>query len=107
MPPALLESQLATLEPLEADEAGIVVDIAGPVAQVMVDALAGISAAVKPPPRQLQRPTAELRQCLRGGASGAAGTQGRQFDVDLKAAPFNLDDAAVDWVKTTLGIDDA
>ena len=31
MPAALLESQLATLEPLEADEAGIVVDIAAPV----------------------------------------------------------------------------
>jgi len=29
MPPALLDSQLATLEPLEPDENGVVVDIAG------------------------------------------------------------------------------
>lgn len=38
-----LESQLATLEPLEADEAGIVVDIAAPVQQVVAEALAGIA----------------------------------------------------------------
>ena len=35
MPPALLESQLATLEPLEADEAGRVVDIAASVPDVV------------------------------------------------------------------------
>jgi beta-N-acetylhexosaminidase len=44
MPPALLESQLATLEPLAADEAGVVVDIAAPVQQVVAEALAGITA---------------------------------------------------------------
>ena len=33
MPVALLDSQFATLEPLEADEAGIVVDVAGSPAQ--------------------------------------------------------------------------
>lgn len=44
MPAALLDSQLATLEPLEADESGIVVDIAAPVKQVVTDALAGIAA---------------------------------------------------------------
>jgi beta-N-acetylhexosaminidase len=44
MPPALLESQLATLEPLEADEAGIVVDIAAPVDEVVALALANIAA---------------------------------------------------------------
>ena len=98
MPPALLESQLATLEPLEADEAGVVVDIAGPVAQVMVDALAGIAAAVKADRRRKLR----CSERLGTAPSGAAGTQGRQFDVDLKAAPFNLDDAAVDWVNSTL-----
>ena len=42
MPTTLLDSQLATLEPLEADEAGIVVDIAAPVTQVVADSLAGI-----------------------------------------------------------------
>ena len=42
MPPALLESQLATLEPLAADEAGVVVDIAAPVQQVVAEALTGI-----------------------------------------------------------------
>jgi beta-N-acetylhexosaminidase len=82
MPPALLDSQLATLEPLEADEAGFVVDIAAPVDEVVASALGDI-AAVAP-------------------SAGAAGTPGRQFDVDLKAAPFNLDDAAVDWVNSTL-----
>ena len=44
MPPALLDSQLATLEPLAADEAGIVVDIAAPVNEVVADALAGVAA---------------------------------------------------------------
>ncbi|WP_306912570.1 gluconokinase, GntK/IdnK-type [Arthrobacter sp. B3I9] len=86
MPPALLESQLATLEPLAADEAGVVVDIAAPVQQVVPEALAGI-AAVGPSST---------------GGSGAASTQVRQFDVDLQAAPFNLDDAAVAWVESTI-----
>jgi beta-N-acetylhexosaminidase len=40
MPATLLDSQLATLEPLDADEAGIVVDIAAPVHQVLSAALA-------------------------------------------------------------------
>lgn len=44
MPPALLDSQLATLEPLDADEAGIVVDIAAPVSEVVADAQARIAA---------------------------------------------------------------
>jgi beta-N-acetylhexosaminidase len=46
MPPELLESQLATLEPLAADEAGVVVDIAAPVQQVVAEALAGIAAVM-------------------------------------------------------------
>ena len=74
MPPALLDSQLATLEPLEADEAGIVVDIAAPVDQVVAEALAGIAAVAGPP-----RTSPPLR-C----AAGAAGTRPRQFDVDLR-----------------------
>lgn len=44
MPAALLDSQLATLEPLDIDEPGIVVDIAAPVNQVVADALAGVAA---------------------------------------------------------------
>lgn len=40
MPPALLESQLATLEPLETDEVGTVVDIAASVPDVVQAALA-------------------------------------------------------------------
>ncbi|MEW9871623.1 gluconokinase [Arthrobacter sp. HS15c] len=54
MPPALLDSQLATLEPLDDDEAGIVVDIEAPVQEVVsagltvVEAHVGLSAA----PRQ-------------------------------------------------------
>ncbi|MDQ5861003.1 MAG: gluconokinase, GntK/IdnK-type [Actinomycetota bacterium] len=95
MPPALLESQLATLEALEADEAGIVVDIAGPVDEVVADALAGIAAAV----------TAAVGSSAPAegtAAAGVTGTPARQFDVDLQAAPFNLDDAAITWVNTTL-----
>ncbi|MFN3924590.1 MAG: gluconokinase, partial [Pseudarthrobacter sp.] len=83
MPPALLDSQLATLEPLDAGETGIVVDIAAPVQQVVREALDGL-AAVGPSPER--------------SAGGAAGTQPRQFDVDLQAAPFNLDGDAVAWV---------
>ncbi|MBT2250500.1 glycosyl hydrolase [Arthrobacter sp. BHU FT2] len=83
MPPALLESQLATLEPLEADEAGFVVDIAAPVNEVVASALANLAAVV---------PSAE----------GAVGTRPRQFDVDLSAVPFNLDDGAVAWVEETI-----
>lgn len=88
MPPALLESQLATLEPLGADEAGVVVDIAAPVQQVVRKALAGIAAVGRP---------ADV-----AGTAGATGTRPRQFDVDLRAAPFNLDGDAVTWVESTL-----
>ncbi|WP_458782094.1 gluconokinase, GntK/IdnK-type [Arthrobacter sp. D3-16] len=91
MPPALLESQLATLEPLAADEAGVVVDIAAPVQQVVAEALAGI-AAVGP---STARGTADRTP---GAGRAAAG----RFDVDLQAAPFNLDDAAVTWVESTI-----
>ncbi|TDT75683.1 gluconate kinase (SKI family) [Arthrobacter sp. AG258] len=83
MPPALLDSQLATLEPLQDDEAGVVVDIAVPVADVVAQALKGI-AGVVPPERT------------------AGGTPPRQFDVDLAAAPFNLDAGAIAWVEGTL-----
>ncbi|WP_159829769.1 gluconokinase, GntK/IdnK-type [Arthrobacter sp. 9AX] len=88
MPPALLESQLATLEPLGADEAGVVVDIASPVQQVVGEALAGIAAVARPIERM--------------GTQGAIGTRPRQFDVDLQAAPFNLDGDALAWVESTL-----
>lgn len=93
MPATLLASQLATLEPLEADEAGVVVDIAGPVEQVVAGALAGIATAVS---------AAVVRSADPAAAAGATGTPGRRFDVDLKAAPFNLDDTAITWVSTTL-----
>lgn len=97
MPPALLDSQLATLEPLEADEAGIVVDIAAPVDQVVTDALAGIAAAAKE-----AAPVSAGAGSGGIGTAGPVGTQPRQFDVDLQAAPFNLDDSAVEWVNTTI-----
>lgn len=45
MPPSLLESQLADLEPLEADEAGIVLDIAQEPAQLVARVLAQESPA--------------------------------------------------------------
>ncbi|MEO5314309.1 gluconokinase, GntK/IdnK-type [Pseudarthrobacter sp. CC12] len=84
MPPALLDSQLATLEPLQEDERGVVVDIAAPVPDVVAQALKGISAVVPSP-------------------KGTHGTASRRFDVDLAAAPFNLDADAIAWVEATLG----
>ncbi|BCW81452.1 gluconokinase, GntK/IdnK-type [Arthrobacter sp. NicSoilC5] len=89
MPPALLDSQLATLEPLQQDERGVVVDIAAPVADVVAGALKGIAAVVRSNPGV--------------SSPGAAGTRPRQFDVDLAAAPFNLDGDAVAWVEGTIG----
>ena len=76
MPPSLLESQLTTLEPLQDDEAGIVVDIATSVEDIVND----------------------VNSALNGLAVPAG-----PFLVDLKAAPFNLDDAAVEWVESTIG----
>jgi beta-N-acetylhexosaminidase len=87
MPTTLLDSQLATLEPLEADEAGFVVDIAVPVDEVVASSLADIAAVVP---------------AVSAGTAPAGGTQARQFDVDLQAAPFNLDDDAVAWVDSTI-----
>lgn len=84
MPSALLESQLATLEPLQEDERGVVVDIAAPVPEVVAQALKAIAAVV---------PT----------ANRARHTGPRRFDVDLAAAPFNLDGDAIAWVEGTLG----
>lgn len=37
MPPALLDSQLATLEPLAEDERGLVVDVGAPLAELVAD----------------------------------------------------------------------
>lgn len=84
MPPALLDSQLATLEPLEADEAGFVVDIAAPVDDVVASALTYLAAVVRPAP-------------------APAGTKPRQPGVDLAAPPFNLDGGAMAWVEGTIG----
>jgi beta-N-acetylhexosaminidase len=47
MPAALLDSQLATLEELDPDEAGVIVDIASPVDQVVDEALIGLHAWVE------------------------------------------------------------
>ncbi|UKA50468.1 glycosyl hydrolase [Arthrobacter sp. FW305-123] len=72
MPASLLDSQLATLEPLQSDEGGVVVNIAQSVEDIVDDVTSVLS--VKGP-----------------------------FLVDLTAAPFNLDDAAVEWVEATIG----
>ena len=89
MPAALLDSQLATLEPLEGDEAGTVVDIAAPVEQVVAAALAGVAARLR------------RHAGASAGSAGAADAAGT-FDVDLQAAPFNLDDDAIAWVDSTI-----
>ncbi|MET4540092.1 beta-N-acetylhexosaminidase [Arthrobacter bambusae] len=77
MPASLLDSQLDTLEPLEDDEAGIVVDIASPVEDIVND----------------------VHAALTGQSAASAGPH----LVDLKAAPYNLDDAAVEWVESIIG----
>lgn len=43
MPPALLESQLSTLEPLEPDERGVVIDVESPLSDVVDEAVDWIS----------------------------------------------------------------
>jgi carbohydrate kinase (thermoresistant glucokinase family) len=43
MPPTLLTSQLSTLEPLEADEAGVIVDIADPPDRIIETVLRALS----------------------------------------------------------------
>lgn len=48
MPPSLLQSQFDTLEPLEEDEAGVVVSVEAPPDQVVTMALAAMEAAGKP-----------------------------------------------------------
>jgi len=73
MPASLLDSQLATLEPLQSDEAGIVVDIAQPLEDMVNQVNAWLEEAAGP------------------------------FLVDLRAAPYNLDDASVEWVESTIG----
>ncbi|QCB95690.1 glycosyl hydrolase [Arthrobacter sp. PAMC25564] len=83
MPAALLDSQLATLEALGADESGVVVDIAAPVDRVVSEALAGLAGGAARP----AQPGADV-----------AGP----FLVDLAAAPFNLDGDAIAWVDATL-----
>lgn len=42
MPPSLLRSQLETLEPLQPDETGVVLDVVEPVDRVTADALAAL-----------------------------------------------------------------
>ncbi|MET3903150.1 gluconokinase, GntK/IdnK-type [Paenarthrobacter sp. 4246] len=77
MPASLLDSQLATLEPLEDDEAGVLVDIASPVEDIVND----------------------VHAALTGQSAASTGPH----LVDLAAAPYNLDDAAVEWVESTIG----
>ncbi|MGV9317254.1 gluconokinase [Streptomyces sp. NPDC003691] len=48
MPTALLDSQFATLEPLEADEAGVAVDVAGSPEEITARALAALGAPAAP-----------------------------------------------------------
>ncbi|MDO5863162.1 MULTISPECIES: gluconokinase, GntK/IdnK-type [Paenarthrobacter] len=81
MPTSLLDSQLATLEHLQSDEDGVMVDIENPVDQI-VDRAA---------------------EFLLGAQGGNIQDAAARFPVDLKAAPFNLDDAAVQWVESTIG----
>ncbi|WP_125609640.1 gluconokinase, GntK/IdnK-type [Specibacter cremeus] len=86
MPTALLDSQLATLEPLGADESGTVVDIAARVAEVVGAAVVGLGS---------------LRPATASAAVPAPMAPGAR-EVDLRAAPFNLADADIAWVESTI-----
>lgn len=79
MPPSLLDSQLATLEPLQDDEAGIVVDIDQSVEDIVEHVVSAMS-----------------------GHQVQAEASAPQYLVDLTAAPFSLDDAALNWVESTI-----
>lgn len=50
MPPSLLRSQLDTLEPLQSDEPGIVVDASGTPAQIAAEVLARLGVTPAPTP---------------------------------------------------------
>lgn len=49
MPPALLDSQLATLEPLDADETGTTLDIDRPVDELVTAGVAAVTGTDAPP----------------------------------------------------------
>lgn len=48
MPTALLDSQFATLQPLEADEAGVAVDVSGDPGEITERAVAALRALAQP-----------------------------------------------------------
>ncbi|WP_231687092.1 gluconokinase [Arthrobacter alpinus] len=48
MPPALLASQLAALEPLGSDERAVIIDISAGITSILDEAVAGINRAVTP-----------------------------------------------------------
>ncbi|MFF9220610.1 gluconokinase [Streptomyces viridosporus] len=50
MPTALLDSQFATLQPLEPDETGVAVDVAGTPEEVTGQAVASLAALLEPAP---------------------------------------------------------
>ena len=55
MPPALLDSQFAALEPPTTDESAITVQIDQPVHGIVADVLAGLATQANPPPRKPPR----------------------------------------------------
>jgi beta-N-acetylhexosaminidase len=70
MPPALLESQLATLEPLAADEAGVVVDIGAPVQKVVREAFARMSRGASSLRSTKKSTTNDFKKSTVAGARG-------------------------------------
>ncbi len=52
MPASLLDSQLDTLEPLQRDEKGVVLDLRAPLEQLVDDAAAALAAGWPPSPRE-------------------------------------------------------
>ena len=54
MPAALLDSQLATLEPLESDEAGVIADVSAPVGAAVSEVVERLRATGRAPAQSLR-----------------------------------------------------
>lgn len=93
MPVTLLQSQLATLEPLAPDEAGLLVDIAAPGRQMVIDALAGNPPGQPTWPDLMSRlPQPSWRSCREPEAGWAVltcGSRGENATNDGRKDPFS------------------
>jgi carbohydrate kinase (thermoresistant glucokinase family) len=79
MPPSLLDTQLATLEPLQADEPGVVLDIASSPDRIAADAAAWVRS------RQAPGGTASVDLSVGGSSGRSTGRVGARRRNEVKA----------------------